>query len=284
MLLFHYPFMIPALVISLVLAGSHTYLGYHVVQRGVIFVDLALAQIAAFGTGVAIVLGWGENAPVQTYFMSLGFTLAGAMLFAFFRKTQGKVPIEALIGITYAAAIAMTLLILEKAATGTEHVKEMLVGTILTVSWKEVIQTSILYAIVGIIHWLTRYRLFLITKSPEKASAAGIRIWWWDFLFYMTFGIIVTSAVRIAGVLLVFSLLTMPTVAAIFCVSKTAHRIIFGWGFGIIACVSGLETSLRLDLAAGPSIIGTLLLLLLACSGFAFIQSWRKQNVKILTR
>ncbi|MFH0921854.1 MAG: iron chelate uptake ABC transporter family permease subunit [Fibrobacterota bacterium] len=278
MLLFHYPFMIPALVISLVLAGSHTYLGYHVVQRGVIFVDLALAQIAALGTGVAIVLGWGEDAPTQTYLMSLGFTLAGAVLFSFFRKTQSKVPIEALIGITYAAAIAMTLLILEKAATGTEHVKEMLVGTILTVSWKDVIQTSVLYAIVGIIHWVTRHRLFLITNSPTKASSAGVRIWWWDFLFYMTFGIVVTSAVRIAGVLLVFSLLTMPTVAAVFCVSKTVQRIVFGWVFGIAACVLGLEASLRLDLAAGPSIIGVLLVLLLACGGFAFIKGLRTHS------
>lgn len=279
MLLFHYPFMIPALVISLVLAGSHTYLGYHVVQRGVIFVDLALAQIAALGAGVAIVLGWGENAPIQTYFMSLAFTLAGAVIFSFFRKTQSKVPIEALIGITYAAAITMTLLILEKSATGTEHVKEMLVGTILTVSWKEVLRTSVLYGIVGIVHWLTRAKLFMVTKYPDKATAAGVKIWWWDFLFYMTFGIIVTSAVRIAGVLLVFSLLTMPTVAAIFCVSKTAHRIIFGWIFGIAACVLGLEVSLRQDLAAGPAIIGLLLLLLLACGGFVFLRNLGKGRI-----
>ena len=253
-------------------AGSHTYFGYHIVRRGIIFIDLALAQIAALGTGAAIAIGFGENSPTVTYFISLGFTFAGAVLFAFFRKTQGKIPIEALIGITYAAAITLTLLILEKSATGTEHVKEMLVGTILTVSWREVIQTTVLFGLVGIFHWFVRKKIFLITNSPELASAAGIKIWWWDFLFYMTFGIVVTSAVRIAGVILVFSLLTMPAVAAILCVSKTSLRIIFGWGFGITACIAGLETSLRLDLAAGPSIIGILLLLLVACGGFAFIR------------
>ncbi|OGS35731.1 MAG: hypothetical protein A2293_04015 [Elusimicrobia bacterium RIFOXYB2_FULL_49_7] len=141
----------------------------------------------------------------------------------------------------------------------------MITSPILTVSWKEVVQTSILFARVGLIHWFTRHKLFFITQSPEKSAAAGIRIWWWDFLFYTTFGMVVTSAVRIAGVLLVFSLLTMPAVAALFCVKKTAHRIMMGWVFGIAACLLGLEASLRLDLAAGPSIIAALLILLLAC-------------------
>jgi zinc/manganese transport system permease protein len=134
MMLFHYSFMLPALAICLILAGIHTYFGYHIVQRGVIFVDLSLSQIAALGASVAILMGWGENAPFLNFCISLAFTMAGAILFAFLRKSQKAAPMEALIGITYAGAIALSLLVLEKSATGTEHIKEMLVGTILTAS------------------------------------------------------------------------------------------------------------------------------------------------------
>ena len=267
MMLFHYPFMLPALCVCLILAGIHTYFGYHIVERGVIFVDLSLSQIAALGASVAILLGWGENSPFLTFCMSLAFTLGGAVLFAFLRKSQNTAPMEALIGISYAGAIALSLLVLEKSATGTEHIKEMLVGTILTVPWKDVAQLGIIVLAVGIIHWLSRKRLFLVSENPDKAVEKKLKLWWWDIVFYATFGVVVTSSVKIAGVLLVFSLLIIPAVTALLSVSGTIKRVVFGWVFGIIGCALGLEVSLRGDFAAGPSIIATLLslLLLFAC-------------------
>ncbi len=266
MMIFHYSFMFPALTICLVLAGIHTYFGYHIVQRGVIFVDLALAQIAALGASVAILMGWGENAPALNFCVSLAFTLGGAVLFAFLRKSQNTAPMEALIGITYAGAISVSLLILEKSATGTEHIKEMLVGTILTVSWRDVLELGALVCGVACIHIASRKRLFLISERPRAAEAQGVRLWWWDIVFYATFGIAVTLSVRAAGVLLVFSLLIIPAVSAMMCVRGTARRVIFGWLFGIAGSVLGLEASLRADFAAGPSIITTLLVLLVASS------------------
>ena len=267
MMLFHYPFMLPALCVCLILAGIHTYFGYHIVERGVIFVDLSLSQIAALGASVAILLGWGENAPFLNFCMSLAFTLGGAVLFAFLRKSQNAAPMEALIGISYAGAIALSLLVLEKSATGTEHIKEMLVGTILTVPWKDVIQLGIIVLVVGIIHLISRKRLFLISENPEKALENKLKLWWWDIVFYATFGIVVTSSVKVAGVLLIFSLLIIPAVTAVLSVAGTVKRVVFGWIFGIIGCALGLEVSLRGDFAAGPSIIATLLALLLLCAG-----------------
>jgi zinc/manganese transport system permease protein len=263
MMLFHYSFMLPALIVCVILAGIHTYFGYHIVQRGVIFVDLSLSQIAALGTSVALLLGWGENAPMLSFVTSLCFTLGGAVLFAFLRKSQNTVPMEALIGITYAGAIAVSLLVLEKSATGTEHIKEMLVGTILTVSWNSVSQIGAVVAGIGIIHFLSRKKLFLISENPKESENRGVHIWWWDIIFYATFGLAVTMSVKVAGVLLVFALLTIPSVSAMICLKGTTGRVAFGWLFGLIGCVAGLEFSLRADCAAGPAIIATLLAFLL---------------------
>jgi zinc/manganese transport system permease protein len=266
-MIFHYPFMLPAVAICLVLAGIHTYFGYHVVERGVIFVDLSLSQIAALGASVAILFGWGENAPTLSFLVSLGFTLGGAVLFAFLRKSQKAAPMEALIGITYAGAIALSLLVLEKSATGTEHIKEMLVGTILTVSWHDVLQLGLIVFAVGIIHWLSRKKLFLVSEHPARAAEQGVRLWWWDIVFYATFGVVVTSSVKVAGVLLIFSLLIIPAIAAIISTSGTVRRVVLGWVIGLVGCVLGLEVSLRGDFAAGPSIIATLLAIMLLCVG-----------------
>ena len=269
MLLFHYSFMLPALAVCLVLAGIHTYFGYHIVRRGVIFVDLSLSQIAALGASVGILLGWGENAPALNYAVSLAFTLGGAVLFAFLRRSQKTAPMEALIGITYAGAIALSLLVLEKSATGTEHIKEMLVGTILTVSWREVSLLAGVIGAIGIVHLFFRKNFLLISADPEGAAARNMRIWRWDVLFYATFGIAVTASVKVAGVLLIFSLLVIPAVTAMIGVVGTGRRIVFGWVFGLAGCALGLEFSLRGDFAAGPSIICTMLLLLLLCASAA---------------
>jgi zinc/manganese transport system permease protein len=263
--------MLPALVFCLILAGIHTYFGYHIVERGVIFVDLSLSQIAALGASVAILFGWGEESPTLSFLVSLAFTLAGSVLFAFLRKSQKTAPMEALIGITYAGAIAVSLLVLEKSATGTEHIKEMLVGTILTVSWHDTILMALLVFIIGTVHFFIRKKLFLISEDPEKAGKQGLKIWWWDIVFYATFGVIVTYSVKIAGVLLVFSLLIIPAISAMISVAGRSRRVIFGWVFGLAGCIAGLEVSMRFDSAAGPSIITTLLIIMLSVIVMRFI-------------
>lgn len=276
MMLFSYPFVVTALIACLILAGIHTYLGYHVVRRGVIFVDLSLAQVAALGASVALLLGWGESFPVQNYLVSLGFTLAGALLFVFFRSKKETVPVEALIGITYAGAIALSLIVLEHSAAGTEEIKAMLSGSVLTIAPKELYFVAVLYAVVGTIHWFSRRQMLMVTENPEAARQQGLNVRWWDFVFYATFGLVVTSSVKVAGVLLVFAFLIIPSVAALLVTGTTARRIAFGWVFSFIGCLVGLEVSLHLDWPAGPTIVAVFLCLLILTGLLRRVCGWNR--------
>ncbi len=262
MMIFQFHFVMLALLLCLLLAGMLGVFGHHVVRRGVIFVDLALAQVAALGSSVGILLGWGEAFPLRNFALSLAFTLAGAALFSWFRSRKNA-PIEALIGITYAGAMAFSLLILEKSATGSEELKEMLVGSILTVPGWELWAAAALTFVVGSFLWLARRPLFRITADPEAAAAQGLRLGVWDFLFYAAFGVMVTFSVKAAGVLLVFAFLIVPSLASIMAVTGTRARLLYGWVFSLIGCVVGLELSLRLDWAAGPSIVGVFIVLMI---------------------
>src|SRR5438093_12940846 len=167
------PFLLAPFVASLILTGIHAYLGVHVVERGVIFVDLALAQIAALGATVAIVVGMDPHG-TASYWVSLAFTFLGAGIFAFARARHGRIPQEAFIGITYAVASAAAILLMSKATQETEHLKDMLVGNTLAVSWAEVRKTAILYGLVGIFHFIFRKKFLLISMNHEKAESLGI--------------------------------------------------------------------------------------------------------------
>jgi zinc/manganese transport system permease protein len=258
---FSYPFMWWALAASLVLAGIHAYLGFHVITRGVIFVDLSLAQMAALGVAVAIILNLHEH-PVAGYLLPVGMTLTGAVVFAWLRHFERRVPLEAFIGIVFATAQACVLLLLEHTASGTEHLKETLVGTIFTVSPDVVIRTAVIYAIIGILHFALRKPLFEITNDPEAARRKGRKIFWWDVFFYGSFGVVVTSSVKIAGVLLVFGLLVIPSVAGVLASSRTGVRLFIGWTFAFVGSIIGLIAAFALNLAAAPAILAVLTLTL----------------------
>ena len=268
MLIFQIPFLQVALALCLVLVGIHAYLGYHVVRRGVIFVDLALAQMASLGASVAALAGWHEGPSWKGWACSFSFALGGALLFSLFRQRRERFPVEALIGITYAGAMALSMILLEKSATGTEEIKEMLVGSLFTVSWPQVGGTALLYGAVGLVHWLARARFMLVSEDPAAARRQGLRVGFWDFLFYATFALVVTSSVKLAGVLVVFALLILPATAALAWRKRSGERILFGWIFGGLGCLVGLEASARLDWPAGPSVI-LVLLASLVLVGFA---------------
>src|SRR6516165_984171 len=177
------PFLIWPFVASLILTGIHAYLGVHVVERGVIFVDLALAQIAALGATIAIAAGMDVHGG-QAYWISLGFTFLGAFVFAMARMRRAHIPLEAFIGITYAVASAAAILAMSKATGETEHLKDMLVGNILSVSKPEVIKTAVLYGVIGLFHYIFRKNFLLISTNPAEAERQGLNIRLWDFLFY----------------------------------------------------------------------------------------------------
>ncbi|MFA6107576.1 MAG: metal ABC transporter permease [Candidatus Latescibacterota bacterium] len=248
------PFFRTALLAGLVLAGIHAYLGYHVVRRGVIFVDLALAQMAALGTALGLVVGYHDQ-PVHAYLLSLGTTLVGAAAFAWLRGEARRVPLEAFIGIVFATAQALVFLVLEKNPAGPEHLKETLVGALFTIDPRHVLYTAILYAAVGGVHFLLRRPFFEITEDAEAARARGRRVFWWDFVFYGLFGLVVTSSVQIVGVLLVFGLLVIPAVAGLMTTSTPGRSLVVGWIFAGAGCLLGLVGSVRFDLPAAPSIL-----------------------------
>src|SRR6202023_1873203 len=206
-------FLILPFLASLILTGIHAYLGVHVVERGVIFVDLALAQIAALGATIAILVGMDPHG-TGAYWMSLGFTFIGAAVFAFARTRRGHIPQEAFIGIAYAVASAAAILAMSKATGETEHLKDMLVGNILAVSRHDVIKTAVLYGCIGLFHFIFRKKFLAISLNHDNAEKLGINVRLWDFLFYASFGFVVTSSVAIAGVLLVFCYLVVPSVGA----------------------------------------------------------------------
>lgn len=246
------------LAICFIHVGIHGYLGIHVLSRKVIFVDLAMAQIAALGATYALVLGYDTAHPedaTPVFLFSLAFTILGAAVFAFTRMRREQVPQEAFIGIVYASAASIAVLILAKSPHGGEQLKYMLEGKILLVSKGTVIATAILYAAVGLFHWIFRRRFFQITFDPEGAIAEGVPVRWWDFLFYATFGVVITSSVAIAGVLLVFTYLVVPASIAILYVQTVRSRILMGWGVGVAVSVIGMTASYYVELPTGPSIV-----------------------------
>jgi zinc/manganese transport system permease protein len=244
---------------SLVIAGIHAYLGVHVVERGVIFVDLSLAQIAAFGATIALLLPFSDGDPhgSAVYWVSLAFTFFGALLFSTIRSKRARIPQEAIIGIAYAVASAATILAMSQATSEGEHLKDMLVGNILAVSQREVLTTAGVYLLIGVFHYIFRRRFLLISMDPQRAEAEGISIRLWDFLFYMSFGLVVTRSVAIAGVLLVFCYLIVPSVAAMLYADRIGPRLGIGWIMGSAVSALGVYLSLWFDLPTGATIVCT---------------------------
>jgi zinc/manganese transport system permease protein len=252
-------FLVWPFLASLILAGIHAYLGVHVVERGVIFVDLSLAQIAALGAAVAMLLPFGGQDPhgPAVYWISLTFTFIGALVFSTIRSKRARIPQEAIIGISYAVASAAAILAMSKATSESEHLKDMLVGNILAVSQPEVLKTAALYAAVGLFHYIFRRQFLAISIDHEGAAAQGLNVKLWDFLFYASFGFVVTSSVAIAGVLLVFCYLIVPSVAGMLYAERIGPRLAIGWIMGGVVSVLGMYFSVLFDLPTGATIVCT---------------------------
>jgi zinc/manganese transport system permease protein len=250
---------------SLILTGIHAYLGVHVIERGVIFVDLSLAQIAALGSTIAILLPFtgGDPHGPWVYWTGLLFTFIGAAIFATVRVRHARIPQEAIIGIAYAVSSAATILAMSHAASESEHLKDMLVGNILAVSWPEVGKTAALYAGVGLFHFIFRRPFLAISMDHGQVEKDGMNVRLWDFLFYASFGFVVTSSVLIAGVLLVFCYLIVPSVAAMLYADRIGPRLAIGWTMGTVVSALGIYLSVKLDLPTGAAMVCTFGLVLI---------------------
>ena len=257
-------------IASLILPWLLVYLGLHIVQRGVIFVDLALAQTAAFGTCVSMLVGYDVH-DWQSYAFSLGFTFVGAVVLTFTRTRRQRVPQEALIGIVYVMAAAAAILVLSHSAGGKEELQRSLVGELLVVLPSDVLKTFALFVGVGVAHFLFRKKFLAISANSEQAAASGLNVRWWDFVFYMLFGLVVTSFVHIGGVLLVFSYLVVPAVCAAYLVNSFLARFVLGWGIATLCSLVSLLLTARVDLPIGAAIVcvlGAALLLVVVGTSF----------------
>jgi zinc/manganese transport system permease protein len=281
-------FLILPFLASLILTGIHAYLGVHVVERGVIFVDLALAQIAALGATIAILIGMDPHG-TGAYWMSLGFTFVGAGIFTFVRSRQKRIPLEAFIGITYAVASAAAILAMSKATGETEHLKDMLVGNILAVSRHDVIKTALLYGAIGLFHFVFRKKFLAISLSHgDEQQQPNLNIRLWDFLFYASFGFVVTSSVAIAGVLLVFCYLVVPSVGAMLFADRIGTRLAIGWIMGTLVSALGCYFSVFFDTPTGATIVCTfgavLVCMAIVKSVFFRVRQEEPEPVEVRTR
>jgi zinc/manganese transport system permease protein len=248
-------FMALPFLACLVLTGIHTYLGIHVITREVIFVDLSLAQIAALGTTFAFLIGYALDSPMS-YIISLTFTFLGAAVFALSRFREREASQEAIIGIAYACASALTVLVISNAPHGAEHIKDMLAGSILWAKTDTVLHTAKVYSVIGVFHILFSRIFLMVSEDLSGARARGLSIRFWDFLFYVSFGFVITSSVAIAGVLLVFSFLVIPAGISVLFTARMGLRLAIGWVVGTIVSVAGLVLSYTLDFSSGPAVVG----------------------------
>ena len=254
--------MLPPFVACMLLVAIHSYLGLHVIAREVIFVDLSLAQMAALGTVVALLVGVAPDSNTATLF-ALGFTVCGAALFALTRTAaHGRVPQEALIGIVYVVASAAAILLADKAPHGAEAIKDILVGSLIWVTWATNLKLAIAYVLLGAFHVVFRKRFLTISFDPGEAERAGWRIRWWDFWFYLSFGVVITFSVPVGGVLMVFTFLVVPAAIAFLFTRNLRQLAIISWVSGAVASALGLWASYRFDLPTGPLIVCTYGLLL----------------------
>jgi zinc/manganese transport system permease protein len=247
--------MFPPFVACMLLVAIHGYFGLHVIRRGVIFVDLAMAQIAALGATVGL-LFHGALFTHHTEWFSAGAVAVGAAVLAATRTRQeGRVPHEAIIGIVFVVASAAALLVADRSPQGHDAVKEILVGSLLWVTWPTIAKDAVAYAIIGAFLFVLRRRFETISFTPAEAERRGWNIRWYDFLFYLAFGITVTFSVPIAGVLLVFSFLVVPAVIAVLFAERPVAMMFIAWFSGMFACTTGLVTSYAWDLPTGPVIV-----------------------------
>lgn len=252
------------LIACLTLPWLLVYLGMHVVRREIIFVDLALAQVAALGMCVALLTGHGLHSS-QSYLWSAAFTVGGAILFTLTRHRHHEVPQEALIGIVYVVAAAAGILVLTQTAGGKEELQRSLIGELLLVSPAEVGRTIGLFVFVGAVHFVFRKQFLAISEDYEAAARKGLSVAWWDFLFYVLFGFVVTSFVQMGGVLLTFSYLIVPAVCGSYLGQSWRSRFASGWAVATLAGLASLYLTPKLDLPIGATIVCALGLSLPAC-------------------
>jgi zinc/manganese transport system permease protein len=246
--------LLPAFVLSVLLVLTHAYLGLHVLERGIIFVDLALAQVAALGASLAFLLGQDAHG-LEAHLYALGATLVAAFGFAKLRRLPGKTLREVVIGCVYVVATALAIVILSRSAPGLDELKSLLNGNILWVSWEEITLVCLIYLALIVVHVIWRRRFHALSFAPESSVKQPFL---WEFLFFASFAVAITLAVNLAGVLLVFAFLIIPAFSASLLARNFAPRLALAWLFGVVGSIAGLWLSFSADLPVGATMVSVL--------------------------
>ena len=246
--------LLPAFTLCALMIVTHTYLGLHVLARGIIFVDLALAQIAALGVSVAFLMGWDAHG-LYAQATALGFTLLAAVVLAKLRDIPDKTTREVIIGCLYVVATAVAIVILSRSSQGMEELKSMFSGNILWVRWEEVVFLALIYAVLTLLHavYFHRFKALSFSEATERRSSFR-----WELLFFVSFAVVITLAVNLAGVLMVFAFLIIPAFTASLLVGSFGARLALGGALAMLGSVAGLWLSFAADLPAGPVIVAVL--------------------------
>ncbi|NOZ63170.1 MAG: metal ABC transporter permease [Calditrichaeota bacterium] len=247
-------FLAAPITISVLLAGILSYFGNHILTRGIIFIDIALAQIAALGTMIGLLAGLAEGS-TGVELVSLIFTLIVISIFALTKFEKQAIPQEAIIGIIYGLGLGLAMLLADKIPGGSNYITKTITGNILWVTWSDVISSAILIAIVAVIHFIFRKQFIAISESKENLPFSIGRVRIYELIFYITFGFVVVKAVPIAGIFLIFVLLIAPTAIATLFTQKWVNRFAWSWVIGILGSIIGIYFSYDLNISNGPAIV-----------------------------
>lgn len=244
----------PAFVMIALMVVTHTYLGLHVLARGIIFVDLALAQIAALGASVAFLLGKdAHGSEAQVY--AFGATLIAALAFTGLHKIPDKTAREVTIGCVYVVSTALSLVILSRTTQGMEELKSLFNGNILWVRWEDIAFVALAYGILVLLHSLKQKNFYALSFKSKDTNHRSLL---WEFLFFASFAVVITLAVNIAGILLVFAFLIIPGFSASLLVGSFGMRLVLGWFLGLLGSVAGLWLAFIADLPVGATVVSLL--------------------------
>jgi zinc/manganese transport system permease protein len=269
-------FLAAPITACVILAGILSYFGNHILTRGIIFIDIALAQIAALGSMIGLLLGYAE-ASTSVALISLIFTLIIVAIFALTKFQKQVIPQEAIIGIIYGLGLGIAMLLAEKIPGGSNYITKTITGNILWVTWNDIFRCSIVFLAIAIIHIFLRRQFIKISESKENLPYSINKVRIYELIFYLTFGIVVVRCVPIGGIFLIFVLLIAPTAIATLFTRRWAFRFLWSWFIGIIGSIIGIYVSYEIDISNGPAIV---CLLGIAVFVFAFVKLLSSNQVQ----
>ena len=274
--MFNQEFIFSALKVSILMGLLLSYLGVHVVGRGIVFVDLALGQISMLGVAFA---NFVEKDPTV---ISIVFTMVGAFLLSFVNVKDKRLKQEAIIGIVYAVACAATVLLISKAPHGEADISEVLFGSLFTVTTTQIEVMALVFGAIGVVHIVFRKKFFELTEKFENHQVEHIGVFnLWNFLFYLSIGLAIVLAVRAGGVIPVFSYIVVPPVAAILLTRKKTGLVFIAMALSVVGSFFGIYFSTHFDFPAGSSVVAILGVIFLCAALIRLLKGKNKEGAAV---